>query len=105
MKSYIPWAIMSCSPLIFKRLHSIISQNTLLTKLFVTKWLMITVFGLKVPYPPVDIFTLILMWSNHVFVDGSTHHIEIVMTQFSLVHVYIWAVKFLVMLQCIEQIL
>lgn len=65
----------------------------------------ITVFGLKVPYSPVDIFTLILLWSNHVGVDGSTHHIKIVMTQFSLVHVYVRAVEFLVMLQCILLIL
>jgi hypothetical protein len=82
-----------------------------LTKLFITEQLVITlgaytitVFGLRVPYSPVDILILSLMWRNHVAVVGGAHHIEIVITLVLLIHVHIWAIQFLVMLYCVEQI-
>jgi hypothetical protein len=59
---------------------------------------MITVFDLRVPYPPADILMLSLLWSNHVVVGGGTHHVEIVSMKFLLVHVHIWALQFLVLL-------
>lgn len=59
---------------------------------------MTAVFGLRVPYPPADILMLSLLWSNHVVVGGGTHHIQIVIMQFSLIHVHIWAIQLLVML-------